>query len=72
MPPAITIFPRVAPGDTWISWRKNGYDVQYRYFDVRPGQSLLADIGGRGQAVTGRAVLMDGNEEAKFYGSVCR
>jgi hypothetical protein len=64
------VFPRVAPGDTWISWRKNGYDVQYRYFDIEPGQSLLADIGGRGQAVTGRAVLVDGDEPVKFYGSV--
>jgi peroxiredoxin len=60
----------VAPGDAWISWRKNGYDIQYRYFDIDPGQSLVADIGGRGQAVTGRAVLMDSVETVKFYGSV--
>lgn len=64
------VFPRVAPGDAWISWRKNGYDVQYRYFDIEAGQSLVADIGGRGQSVTGRAVLMDSDETAKFYGSV--
>lgn len=63
-------FPRVAPGDAWISWRKDGYDVQYRYFDLQAGQSLVADIGGRGQAVTGRAVLMDSDETVKFYGSV--
>ena len=64
------VFPRVAPGDAWISWRKNGYDVQYRYFDVKPGQELVADIGGRGQAVSGRAVLVDAAEPVKFYGSV--
>ena len=64
------VFPRVAPGDAWISWRKNGYDVQYRYFELQPGQSLVADIGGRGQSVTGRAVLVDGDEPVKFYGSV--
>jgi RNA polymerase sigma factor (sigma-70 family) len=64
------VFPRVAPGDTWISWRKDGYDVQYRYFDLKPGQSLGADIGGRGQSVTGRAVLVDSDEPVKFYGSV--
>jgi RNA polymerase sigma factor (sigma-70 family) len=64
------VFPRVAPGDAWISWRKNGYDVQYRYFDIEPGQSLVADIGGRGRSVIGRAVLMDSDAQEKFYGSV--
>jgi RNA polymerase sigma factor (sigma-70 family) len=63
-------FARVAPGDAWLSWRKNGYDVQYRYFDLQPGQSLVADIGGRGRAVTGRAVLVDADAPVKFYGSV--
>lgn len=64
------VFSRVAPGDAWISWRKNGYDVQYRYFDIEPGQSLIADIGGRGRSVTGRAVLVDSDVPEKFYGSV--
>ena len=67
------LFPRVAPGDTWISWRVDNqgrYDLQYRYFDVTPGQSLVADIGGRGRPVTGRAVLMDSSEQPRFFGSV--
>jgi len=63
------VFPRVAPGDAWISWRK-GYDVQIRYFDIQPGQSLIADIGGRGRPITGRAVLAGGDAQVKFYGSV--
>ncbi len=66
------VFDRVAPGDTWISWRtdRGNYDVQYRYLDVQPGQSITADIGGRGRAVTGRAVLADGDGPVKFFGSV--
>jgi RNA polymerase sigma factor (sigma-70 family) len=66
------VFPRVAPGDTWISWRagRDKYDLQYRYFDVQPGQSLAADIGGRGRPVTGRAALADGDAPVKFFGSV--
>jgi RNA polymerase sigma factor (sigma-70 family) len=65
-------FDRVAPGDTWIYWRtdKGNYDVQFRYVDVQPGQSITVDIGGRGRAITGRAVLMDAEKPAKFYGSV--
>jgi len=68
------VFERVAPGDTWISWRKGGdrYDVQYRYVDVQPGKSLTVDIGGRGRPVIGRAALQeDGNAKpVKFYGSI--
>lgn len=66
------VFHRVAPGDAWISWRKSrgNYDAQYRYFDVQPGQSLVADIGGRGRAVIGRAVLVDSATPAQFFGSV--
>ena len=68
------VFDRVAPSDTWISWKKakDRYDVQYRYVDLQPGQSLTVDIGGRGRAVTGRAQLLDADNPApvKFYGSV--
>jgi RNA polymerase sigma factor (sigma-70 family) len=71
------IFPRVAPGDAWISWLAdrgskpgNKYSVQTRYFDIQPGQSLIADIGGRGRPVTGRAVLADSDAQLKYYGSV--
>jgi len=65
-------FARVAPGDAWISWRAEPgrYDVQFRYFDIQPGQSLTADIGGRGRPVIGRAVLADSDVPEKFYGSV--
>jgi len=69
-------FDRVAPGDTWISWKKgngNGdYDLQYRFVDVPPGQSLTIDIGGRGRPVVGKVMLMDADNAApvKFYGSV--
>jgi RNA polymerase sigma factor (sigma-70 family) len=67
------LFPRVAPGDAWISWRTDRggkYDVQTRYFDIQPGQSLIADIGGRGRPITGRAVVADSDAQVKFYGSV--
>ncbi|HUR46330.1 MAG TPA: sigma-70 family RNA polymerase sigma factor [Candidatus Saccharimonadales bacterium] len=67
------LFARVAPGDTWISWRKDqgGYDHQYRYVDVSAGQSLRVDIGGRGRAITGRAILAEeGEVQGKLYGSV--
>lgn len=65
-------FPRIAPGDAWISWRtdQGGYELQYRYFDIQPGQTLMADIGGRGRAVTGRAVPSDVDTPVKFFGSV--
>jgi peroxiredoxin len=62
------VFPRVAPGDAWISWRT--YWTQTRYFDIQPGQSLIADIGGRGRPVTGRAVLAEGDAPVKYSGSV--
>ena len=66
-------FARVAPGDTWISWRKGqgGYDLQYRYVDVAPAQALTVDIGGQGRAIVGRAVLAEeGEAQGKLYGSV--
>jgi peroxiredoxin len=62
------VFPRVAPGDVWISWRT--YWVQTRYCDVQPGQSLIADIGGRGRPIAGRAVLADSDDQVKYSGSV--
>ena len=58
------VFPRVAPGDAWISWltdrrqrpgSTNKYDLQTRYVDIQPGQSLIADIGGRGRPITWKA-----------------
>jgi len=64
-------FPRVAPGDSWISWRTDQrYDKQYRYIDVQPGQSLTVDVGGRGRAITGRATSGEPDLQAKFFGSV--
>src|SRR5262245_39127670 len=62
------VFPRVAPGDAWISWRT--YWTQTRYFDIQPGQSLVADIGGRGRPITGRVVLADGNAQVRFHGNL--
>jgi hypothetical protein len=62
------VFPRVAPGDAWISWRT--YWTQTRYFDIQPGQSLVADIGGRGRPIAGRAVLADSDAQVKYSGSV--
>jgi RNA polymerase sigma factor (sigma-70 family) len=62
------VFPRVAPGDAWISWRT--YWTQTRYFDIQPGQSVIADIGGRGRPVAGRVVLADSDAQAKYSGSV--
>ena len=68
------VFPRVAPGDAWVSWRTDAghYDLQYSYFDIQPGEALVADIGGRGRSVTGHAVLADNdkNQPVKFFGSV--
>jgi RNA polymerase sigma factor (sigma-70 family) len=68
------LFAQVAPGDTWISWKKNpgGYDLQFRYLDVQPGQSITTDIGGRGRPITGRALLAqpEGDVPPKFFGSV--
>jgi len=74
------VFPRVAPGDAWISWltgrrqrpgSTNKYDVQTRYVDIQPGQSLIADIGGRGRPITGRAVLAESDDaQVRHFGSV--
>ena len=58
----------MAPGDAWISWRT--YWTQTRYFDLQPGQTLIADIGGRGRPVTGRTVLADSDAQGQFHGSV--
>jgi peroxiredoxin len=62
------VFPRVAPGDLWISWRT--YWVQTRYCDIQAGQTNVVDIGGRGRPITGRAVLPDSDAQAKYSGSV--
>jgi len=62
------IFPRVAPGDLWISWRN--YWNQTRYFDIQSGQTNVADIGGRGRPVTGRVILADSNAQVRFHGNV--
>jgi peroxiredoxin len=73
------VFPRVAPGDAWISWlterrqrpgSTNKYDLQTRYVDIQPGQSLIADIGGRGRPITGRAVLAESDAQVRHFGSV--
>jgi hypothetical protein len=73
------VFPRVAPGDAWISWltgrrqrpgSTNKYDVQTRYADIQPGQSLIADIGGRGRPITGRVVLAESDAQVRHFGSV--
>jgi RNA polymerase sigma factor (sigma-70 family) len=66
------VFPRVAPGDAWISWKtEEGYETQYRYLDVQVGKSLTVDLGGTGRAVTGLAVAGDDVEgSGKMYGSV--
>ena len=71
------VFPRVAPGDAWISWltdrgSESGtkYDVQTRYVDLQPGQSLIADIGGRGRPITGRAVLAEGDTQVRHFGAL--
>jgi peroxiredoxin len=73
------VFPRVAPGDAWISWltdrrqrlgSTNKYDLQFRYVDLQPGQSLIADIGGRGRPITGRAVLAESDAQVRHFGNV--
>ena len=73
------VFPRVAPGDAWISWltgrrqrfgSTNRYDLQTRYVDIQPGQSLIADIGGRGRPITGRAILAESDDQVRHFGSV--
>src|SRR5260221_880397 len=56
------VFPRVAPGDAWISWRT--YWTQTRYFDLQPGQTLIADIGGPGRPITCRAGPADNDDQA--------
>src|ERR1051326_3188367 len=62
------VFPRVAPGDAWISWRT--YWTQTRYFDLQPGQTLIADIGGRGRPITGHLALANSDAQGEFHGSV--
>ena len=71
------VFPRVAPGDAWVSWltgrrqrvgSTNKYDVQTRYVDIQPGQSHVADIGGRGRPITGRAVLAESAPQVRHFG----
>lgn len=62
------VFPRVVPGDAWISFRN--YWNQTRYFDLQPGQTNIVDIGGRGRPITGRVTLANIDPQVKFHGSV--
>ena len=62
------VFPRVVPGDAWISFRN--YWNQTRYFDLQSGQTNIVDIGGRGRPITGRVVLANIHAQVKFHGSV--
>lgn len=62
------VFPRVVPGDAWISFRN--YWNQTRYFDIQSGQTNIADIGGRGRPITGRVALANSDAQVKFNGSV--
>jgi RNA polymerase sigma factor (sigma-70 family) len=62
------VFPRVVPGDAWISFRN--YWNQTRYFDLQSGQTNIADIGGRGRPITGRVSLANIDAQVRFHGSV--
>jgi RNA polymerase sigma factor (sigma-70 family) len=62
------VFPRVVPGDAWISFRN--YWNQTRYFDLQSGQTNIADIGGRGRPITGRVALAGIDAQVRFHGSV--
>jgi peroxiredoxin len=65
------VFPRVAPGDLWISWRN--YWNQTRYSDIQSGQTNIVDIGGRGRPITGRVLLADSNAQVaqvRFHGNL--
>ena len=62
------VFPRVVPGDAWISFRT--YWTQTRYFDLQSGQTNIADIGGRGRPITGRVALANIDAQVRFHGSV--
>jgi RNA polymerase sigma factor (sigma-70 family) len=62
------LFPRVVPGDAWISFRN--YWNQTRYFDVQSGQTNIVDIGGRGRPITGRVVLANIDPQVRFHGTV--
>jgi RNA polymerase sigma factor (sigma-70 family) len=71
------VFPRVAPGNAWISWltdrrqragSTNKYDVQTRYVDIQSGQSHITDIGGRGRPIIGRAVLAESAPQVRHFG----
>src|SRR6185503_3993217 len=62
------VFPRVVPGDAWISFRN--YWNQTRYFDVQSGQTNIVDIGGRGRPITGRVTLANIDPKVRFHGTV--
>jgi peroxiredoxin len=62
------VFPRVVPGDAWISFRN--YWNQTRYFDVQSGQTNIVDIGGRGRPITGRVALANIDAQVRFHGSL--
>jgi RNA polymerase sigma factor (sigma-70 family) len=62
------VFPRVAPGDLWISWKN--YWNQTRYFDIQSGRTNIADIGGRGRPLTGRVLLAGSDAQVRFHGNL--
>jgi len=58
------VFPRVAPGDLWVTWRVmvrpgDGRESHHTYAEVQPGETVRVELGGRGRAVVGRAMVPD-------------
>jgi hypothetical protein len=58
------VFPRVAPGQFWLTRRVyvrrgDGRESHQTFIEVRPGQTLHVDLGGRGRALVGKLVTPD-------------
>ena len=63
------VFPRVAPGNLWLTRRVrvrpgDGRESHHTYVEVKPGETVRAELGGRGRPVVGVAALSDGTAAA--------
>ena len=68
------VFPRVAPGDVWLTRSVavrpgEGRQSGHRYLKVAPGDQLVVQLGGTGRTLSGR-IERPSDEKLIFYGSM--
>ncbi|HEV8291711.1 MAG TPA: sigma-70 family RNA polymerase sigma factor [Tepidisphaeraceae bacterium] len=60
------VFPRVAPGNTWICRKTHApWDIceAFQFVPTEPGKTVQASLGGSGRPVVGRVTVPQGSDE---------